>query len=194
VKRILHAFKTDSCCPRCSGYKHSHYYQFIYFIFKTGVRNAEAVGLRVKNINHIKGVVHINEVLARTIKGTNAEARIRKETKNGKERVLPLTNDLYEILMPLINGRHDDDLVFVSPNGKAIDDKMFQRRVFSQVLKELKIEHRNLYACRHTFGTRCIEKGFTPVMTAFLMGNNPETALRNYVHIIDIPKNLPNIQ
>jgi integrase len=30
-------------------------------------------------------------------------------------------------------------------------------------------------------------------MTAFLMGNNPETALRNYTHQITIPKELPNI-
>jgi integrase len=30
-------------------------------------------------------------------------------------------------------------------------------------------------------------------MTAFLMGNNPETALKRYTHQITIPKELPNI-
>jgi integrase len=61
------------------------------------------------------------------------------------------------------------------------------------VLKELKLEERVLYACRHTFGSRCIHEGLTPVMTAFLMGNNPETALRNYTHLIELPKGLPSI-
>jgi integrase len=132
-------------------------------------------------------------VLARSLKGTSAVLRIRKETKNGKERVLPLTPDLYEILYPLMEGKQEDDLVFQSPNGLAIDDNNFQTRVFKKVLRELKIEERVLYACRHTFGSRCIDSGITPVMTAFLMGNNPETALRNYTHQLNFPKELPSI-
>lgn len=48
IKRILDAFKNDTFCPKSSRYSHSHYYPFIYFIFKTGVRNAEAIGLRVQ--------------------------------------------------------------------------------------------------------------------------------------------------
>jgi integrase len=83
--------------------------------------------------------------------------------------------------------------LFQSFNGLAIDDRMFQRRVFKPILKQLNIEDRVLYACRHTFGSRCIDAGITPVMTAFLMGNNPETALRNYTHQITIPRDLPNI-
>lgn len=83
--------------------------------------------------------------------------------------------------------------MFQSFSGGAIDDRMFQRRVFKPVLKELGIANRDLYACRHTFGSRCIDQGITPVMTAFLMGNNPETALRNYTHQITLPKSLPDI-
>jgi integrase len=86
-----------------------------------------------------------------------------------------------------------DDLVFVSQKGNAIDDKNFQARIFRQVLKQLQIPIRVLYACRHTFGSRCIDSGLTPVMTAFLMGNSPEVALKNYTHQIQIPKTLPEI-
>ena len=75
----------------------------------------------------------------------------------------------------------------------AIDDRMFQRREFKLILKHLSIEDRVLYACRHTFGSRCIYACITPVMTAFLMEINPEIALRNYTHQINIPKELPNI-
>jgi integrase len=157
------------------------------------VRNAEAIGLRVSSIDVKKRVVHIKEVLARTVNGTHASARIRKGTKNGKVRMLPLTDDLFDVLNPLLKNKHADDLVFQSFTGTCIDDRMFQRRVFKPILKELKIEERVLYACRHTFGSRCIDSGITPVMTAFLMGNNPETALRNYTHLINLPKDLPKI-
>jgi integrase len=193
ITSILEAFKNDTYTPKCSAFKHSHYYPFIYFLFKTGVRNAEAIGLRVSSIDAKKNQIHIKEVLARSLKGTSASTRTRKETKNGKERILPLTPDLLEVLIPVIEGKKEDDLVFQSYKMFAIDDNNFQKRIFKPILKHLNILERVLYACRHTFGSRCIDSGITPVMTAFLMGNNPETALRNYTHQITIPKELPNI-
>ena len=194
IRLILDATKNDTFCPPSSRYKHSHYYSFLYFIFKTGVRNAEAVGLRVGCLDFKNKTITIKEVLARTVKGTHASARVRKETKNGKVRILPMTDDLEELLRPATVGKDVDDLVFQSFSGGAIDDRMFQRRVFSVILQKLNIEHRVLYACRHTFGSRCIESGINPVMTAFLMGNNAETALRNYTHQLTIPTSLPNIK
>jgi len=191
IKRILKAFESDEFFIKSSHYKHSHYYPFVYFIFKTGVRNAEAVGLRVGSIDFEKKYIHINEVLARSLQGTNSAARVRKETKNGKERILPLTDDLKNILLPLTLNKKSDELLFQSHKRKAIDDRMFQRRIFKKILEKLGVEERVLYACRHTFGSRCINEGFTPVMTAFLMGNNPETVLRTYTHQIELPKDLP---
>ncbi len=193
IRHILHAIKNDTFCPASSRFKHSFYYAFIYFIFKTGVRNAEAVGLRVGSLDLDRGIIVIKESLARSVKGTHAAARIRKETKNGKVRMLPLSDDLKEVLMPLLDSKGKDELVFQSVNGLPIDDRMFQRRVFFVVLEKLHIPHRVLYACRHTFGSRCIDAGITPVMTAFLMGNNPETCLRNYTHQLNLPKELPSI-
>jgi len=193
IQKILEAIKNDTYSPKCSSFKHSHYYPFIYFLFKTGVRNAEAIGLRVGCIDLVNYHIHINEVLARSLKGTSAALRIRKETKNGKERILPLTPDLVNILKPIISNKHHDDLVFESPKGLAIDDNNFQKRIFKPILTKLNIEERVLYACRHTFGSRCIDSGISPVMTAFLMGNNPETALRNYTHQISLPTELPKI-
>jgi integrase len=193
ITSILEAIKHNTFSPKESRYTHSHYYPFIYFLFKTGVRPAEAIGLRVGSVDVGRKVIHIKEVLARTVKGTNASARVRKETKNGKERMLPLTEDLLAVIQPLLVEKDSDALVFQSFSGGAIDDRMFLRRVFKPVLKSLEIADKDLYACRHTFGSRCIDQGMSPVMTAFLMGNNPETALRNYTHQITLPKDLPEI-
>jgi len=40
IHLILEAVRENRFCPCSSRYKHSHYYPFLYFIFKTGVRNA----------------------------------------------------------------------------------------------------------------------------------------------------------
>ena len=63
IQLILEAIKNDTYTPNCSSYKHSHYYPFIYFLFKTGVRNAEAIGLRVGSIDLVKKQIQIKEVL-----------------------------------------------------------------------------------------------------------------------------------
>ena len=147
----------------------------------------------MSSVNLENQTITIKEVLARTIKHTSALQRIRKETKNGKIRTLPLTEDLSAVLTPVLINKQPDDLVFLSPKGKAIDDKNFQARIFRQVLNKLEIPPRVLYACRHTFGSRCIDSGLSPVMTAFLMGNSPEVALKNYTHQMQIPKTLPEI-
>ena len=193
IRRIIDAFNQNTACSSHSNFKHSHYYPFIYFIFKTGCRPSEAVGLRVNSVNLENQTITIKEVLARTIKHTSALQRIRKETKNGKIRILPLTEDLTALLTPVLINKQPDDLVFLSPKGKAIDDKNFQARIFRKVLNKLEIPPRVLYACRHTFGSRCIDSGLSPVMTAFLMGNSPEVALKNYTHQMQIPKTLPEI-
>lgn len=193
IRKILAAFKNDTYCPKYSPVKHSFYYPFIYFLFKTGVRNAEAIGLRVGNIDKENKQIHIKEVLARSLNGTSSLQRIRKETKNGKERILPLTEDLAKVLFPVIKGKSKDDLVFNSPTGVAIDDNNFSSRIFKKILKDLGIEERVLYACRHTFGSRCLEAGISPLMTSFMMGNNPETLLRTYTHQIKLPDTLPSI-
>lgn len=193
IKLVLSAFLNNTACSKYAATKHSFYYPFIYFFFKTGVRNAEAIGLRVKHLDFEKGVINIKEVLARTLKSSTSKNRVRKTTKNEKERVLPLTSDLKEVLQPLLKNKQPDDLVFLSPTGKALDDNNFRERIFKPVLKKLGIPERVLYAARHTFGSRCIDEGITPVMTAFLMGNNPETALKRYTHQLNIPDSLPEL-
>jgi integrase len=119
IHRILEAFKLNTVNSSHSNFKHSYYYPFMYFIFKTGCRPSEAVGLRVSSIDLKNELIIIKEVLARTIKHTSSLHRVRKETKNGKIRTLPLTNDLKDVLMPLIENKLADDLVFKSPKGKV---------------------------------------------------------------------------
>lgn len=178
---VLEAIRNDTFCSKKAPFRHSHYYPFLAFLFRTGVRNAEAIGLRVKHVHLDKGYVKICEVMARTSKGASSRQRVRKGTKNGSERELPLTDDLRAILSKQIEGKEPEDLVFPSPQNKCIDDCHFPRRVFKPVLRKLGIEERTLYVARHGFGTAAIDEGISPTETAYLMGNSPRTVWRNYV-------------
>lgn len=48
IERLLDAVKNNTFCHKAARPQHSYYYPFLKFMFITGVRNAEAIGLRVK--------------------------------------------------------------------------------------------------------------------------------------------------
>lgn len=184
ILTLLDAIKNDTYCHPFSRFKHSYYYPFLSFIFYTGVGNAEAIGLRVRHIDLANKQVEISEAFARTVKGTNHAARVQKGTKMENVRYLPLTDDLTTLLEKQISAKEPDAFVFPSPTGLCIDDKMLQRRVLKPVLKKLELEDRDLYAARHSFGTRAIQQGMPLTEVAYLMGHSTiETASRNYVHV-----------
>jgi integrase len=194
ILTFLEAIKNNTYCHPSSAIKHSYYYPFLSFIFYTGVRNAEAIGLRVRHVDFDSKTVEISEAFARTVKGTNHAARIQKGTKMENVRYLPLTDQLFSLLEYQLNGKAPDEFVFPSPTGLCIDDKMLQRRVIKPVLKELGFNDRDLYAARHSFGTRAVQQGMPLTDVAYLMGHSTiETASRNYVHIGRPASALPTI-
>jgi integrase len=185
ILAFLQAIKDNTHCPTSSRYKHSHYYPFLYFVFYTGVRNAEAIGLRVKHINLTLNTIEISETFARTKKGSHHAARIRKGTKTENVRYLPLMDNLKWVLISQIENKQPDDFVFTSQTGLSIDDQTLQRRVYKPVMKALGFGNKDLYAARHSYGTRSIEQGISANSTAYAMGHaSAETALRNYVDVV----------
>jgi len=192
---LLDAIKNDTYCPAASRFKHSHYYPFLAFIFHTGVRNAEAIGLKVKHIDFAASTIEISETLARTIRGAHHAARVEKGTKMENVRYLPLTEEMREILLIQVEGKGLNELVFKSPMGLSIDDRMFQRRILKPVLKDMKISARDLYSGRHSMGTRAIQQGMPLTDLAYLMGHSTiETAARNYVSVSKPAVSLPSLK
>lgn len=194
IIQFLTAIKEDTYCPSASRFKHSYYYPFFYFIFLTGVRNAEAIGLRVKHINLRLNNIEISETFARTRKGTNHAARVRKGTKTENVRYLPLDGPLKELVEDQIIGKKPDDFVFPSQTGLSIDDHRLQTRIYKPVMVALGFGNRDLYAARHSFGTRSIEQGISPTSTAYAMGHATiDTVIRNYVAVVKPSTELPKI-
>jgi len=184
IHSFLEAIRQDRFCHPSAPFKHSYYYPFLKFIFLTGVRNAEAIGLRVKRVDFNQGQIEISETLARTNKGTCNAARISKGTKTGNTRYIPLNEELSNLLLPLVTGKDDDSFVFISPRGFAIDDRMLKRRIIKPVMVALEIGDRDLYAARHSFGTRAVQQGMPVTDVAYLMGHaTVETTIRNYVGV-----------
>lgn len=192
---FLEAIRNNIYSHPSAFHKHSHYYPFLLFVFSTGVRNAEAIGLRVRHVDLMGKRVEISETFARTLKGSNHAARVQKGTKTENTRWLPLTDDLVGLLHRQIANKQADDFVFPSPKGLSIDDQTLQKRTLKPVLRKLGLGDRDLYAARHSFGTRAARQGVPVTDIAYLMGHTTiNTAIRNYIGVTAPSFTLPALE
>jgi integrase len=143
VNKILAWFKTNN----------TDYYNYVYFLFCTGCRTSEAIGLRWKHIDFENGIVFFYETLARN--NNNSSNRVTKTTKKNILRKFPINTKLRSFLTSL-KKEESDDLVFTF-HGHCIDDKNFRNRYWVKCLKECGIEYRKPYNTRHTFITHFLE-------------------------------------
>lgn len=188
VSNILHALRSNRFKPSASAFPHSLYANWVEFLFLTGCRPSEAIGLQVKHVN-LQRHIEISSVLARGDRGeTNGAARVRKPTKTDNVRYLPLNPRLWALLEPRCTGKPSEALVFASPTGQAIDDRMFGRRVWKRVLEGLEVEYRRLYVTRHTFASIALEQGSSIATVAYLLGHlDLKMVIETYGHLVSKP-------
>ncbi|TAF12300.1 MAG: site-specific integrase [Nostocales cyanobacterium] len=168
---------------------YSHYHDFILLLFNTGLRTSEAIGLQWKHIDLVKREIHIYESLGR-YRGSSS-TRERKTTKTGKYRIVPINNNVYQMLIQRPKGE-EEDLVFTSPKGLPIDDHNLSQRCWKKTLRDLDIEHRALYQTRHTFASHCIDSGMTPTEVAAVTGHDVKVLFEHYLGSVKKPK-LPEL-
>ncbi len=174
---------------------YSHYTDYVKFLFATGVRTSEAIGLRWKHISFSREEIEIYEVMARGDNGSTSN-RVRKGTKTENLRAIPCKGKLKRMLIArkacAVNSK-PDDLVFPSPKGTTIDDNNFRDRAWKKVLAEAGVEYRHPYIMRHTLLSHMVEDGIPPTGIAYIAGHSDTTMIqKTYGHMINRP-NLPDL-
>lgn len=167
--------------------KKPHYVNFVKFLFLTGSRFNECVGLRWANVDFQEGYVLIRESLSKDPRGTYK--KIQKERKNGGSIIFPMTPGLREILQnqPRINA-----YVFLSVRGKNIDPVGFRNQYWKPYLEIAGVPFRSYHKIRHTFVTQGAKDGIPIVDLAYLIGDNVSTTIKCYTQFIGTPK-VPDI-
>ncbi len=187
---IIAAFKTNQFChPFTSrNHLHSNYAAYIEFLFYTGCRPSEAIGLQWKNIDFDKRIVLFQEAVVQSPRG-----RIRKGgLKTQAFRKFKINDQLHEILKdakPL--SPSPESLVFPAPEGGFIVQDNFRKRVWKKILQGLELQYRVPYQTRHTFITLCLDKGIDAKDIAQWVGNSPEIIYKHYAgsrHNLQVPE------
>lgn len=173
IKRIIKAFE-DSCYFK-------HYTDYVRFLFGTGVRTGEAIGLLWDHVSDDCTKIWIGESYSRGR---------RKETKTNKARDLVLSGSLVDMLR---NRRQNSGLVFPAPKGGPIDDHNFRNRAWTKSLERADVEYRKPYNTRHTFISHCLASGMNPVDVATITGHDVKTLYKDYAAVIGSTPKVPEL-
>ncbi len=188
-KQMPKSFTKDEIQLIIKGFQnhpqYRHYFDFVRFLFGTGVRISEAIGLRWSHIADDFSAVWIGETVSRGI---------RKSTKTNKDRTIPLNTPLKAMLKARQpENSNPDDLVFPAPSGIAINDLLFRRRAWHKVLEQSGVSYRRPYVCRHSFISHCLDKGMNPVVVAQITGHDVQTLYKNYAGVVNSRPSLPEM-
>ncbi|ALS36455.1 integrase [Enterococcus rotai] len=125
----------------------------------TGMRIGEISGLMWQDIDFTNNIIHIKRTISRIpIESTSSKTMIyigKPKTKSS-ERNIPLSKNLKNYLLSKRTSQIED---YVISCRKSFTEPRIITHHFKKHLKEAQIDEINFHSLRHTFATRCVEKG-----------------------------------
>jgi integrase len=95
-------------------------------------------------------------------------------------RDIPITTKIYNILIEVYQNSNSEFVI--SSSQSFVSPRSYEYR-FKKKIRQLGIADVNYHALRHTFATRCIEKGIDVKTLSEILGHsNVGITLNTYVH------------
>lgn len=149
----------------------------------TGMRIGEICALQWKDIDMEEKTISVTKTLQRIYlkDGENGKTQILISTPKSKTAVreIPISNALGELLL---HSQRDGECYLISGTSHFIEPRLY-RKHFEKFLERNGLMHIHFHALRHTFATRCIEKGADCKTVSCILGHsNVNLTLKLYVH------------
>jgi integrase len=164
-----------------TGSSYAFYAPFVQFLFLTGCRPSEAIGLRWKSISGSCDEIEFNGSLLymgnRWIQTTGS--------KNNKKRTFPCSLKLQNLLLERKQDARSEALVFPSKKGKSINYTNFGNNAWKKVVSPIK-EDTTAYSCRDTFITLQLLKGIPAFVVAYWVDSSVEIIERFYADTLKL--------
>ncbi len=142
----------------------------------TGLRPEELYGLEWRDVDLQAGVLSVERVYTQNV------LKPCKKSDRQRRRV-PLRARVVEALEQRPRG-FGQTPVFVTKRGDRIKHDTFRMRYWEAALKAAGLEHRGVYATRHTFATWSIRAGVNLFYLSRVMGTSLTQIDRTYGHLV----------
>ena len=196
--------------------EHNWYKEMFYIMFLTGMRIGEVGGLKWEDIDWNKKCINIQRSLSCQYENGVKTMRLTKPKTHNSYRSIPFMAETEEILLSQKEKQNRqkkaygnrwrssgefDNLVFTTSLGSPVIRNVAEKEIkkvvkainFQEAIEAVKenrepIEFKDLYphAIRHTFCSRCFEKGMDAKVVQMLMGHQHySTTIDIYTHVTE---------
>ena len=153
----------------------------------TGIRIGELCALRWSDVDLSNKTIRICKTIQRipNISGqeTNRTKIILDKPKtNNSIRLIPIPSFLYSHFLKIKQSSDHPDSYLLTGTSKFVEPSNYYT-MYQRWLRDCNIQGYSFHSLRHTFATRCIEKGIDPKVLSELLGHaNISITLSLYVH------------
>lgn len=148
------------------------------FCLETGLRVGEIKALMWSDIHDRRIIINRNMVYV------DGKELIHEPKSESGKRMIPLTNKAYRIIRECRKQKIVGQYVFLE-DGKHLTTAALNRNLLF-VCKKLGIDRISMHGLRHSFATRCIEKGMRPKTLQKILGHATlQMTMDLYVHVTD---------
>jgi integrase len=172
--------------------KDSSYYPVIYTAVSTGLRQAELLGLRWRDVDFESSSISVSQV----IYIRNGKVQFKEPKTTHSRRRVSLTPKL-AIFLKLFKAKREryyvelgeklalDDLVFTTIEGKPIEGQNLSR-AFGKLAQNAGLGHVRFHDLRHTFASLMLMRGAKPKVISEALGHaSVGFTMDVYSHIIE---------
>lgn len=151
----------------------------ILLALKTGLRVGEVCALRWEDVLFDEGLLHVRATVQRiSDPGGGTQLYVGDPKSSDSNRYIPLTPSLLAVL----SARRGSGYIISSKPDRPTEPRTLQRR-FKVVLRNAGLRDVNFHVLRHSFATKCVERGFDVKSLSMILGHaSVSTTMNIYVH------------
>lgn len=170
--------------------------KFVILIMYTGLRMAEAQGLKWKDVDFENKCIYVNRNLS-SVKNRDRKSddenlyKYEESTlkKDASKRVIPLSNRAYEVLNYLYNNNKKnsaEDYICLNKDGNIANQRNITRTLNAMLVRgKCDVQKCGLHTLRHSFGSYLVSEGVDIATVSKLMGHRDITTTYNvYIHVL----------
>lgn len=162
LPNVLSADEVKKILSSCINLKHR---AMLSLIYSAGLRRSELINIKVKDIDSDRMTLHI------------------RQSKGNKDRVLPLSGKILELLREYYKAYKPKDYLFEGQYGGAYGKRSIQL-VFNNALRKSGVKKKaTLHTLRHSNATHLLEAGTDLRYIQTLLGHKSSKTTEIYTHV-----------
>lgn len=158
----------------------------IYITLYTGIRIGEACALRWEDIDLESNILYVRQTVSRVWTSEDGKKKSKLVIGTPKSesslRCIPICSKLQTILCSFPYRKRHGYILTNTADNNFISPRTFEYR-YKTIMEKCSIEPVNYHSLRHTFATRCIERGVDIKSLSEILGHSDVSiTLNTYVH------------